>query len=639
MNLKESPLLNQVVKENIEKWMSKKYVNKNNGNILPEIMSTCTCFVWKIDSKQKRILIFCNMGVRGIFRFVFRRLLEIVIIVALITFIPNLPPYAKYSDSIRLPPKKPLEGKLAPNEKLKDVEKWHKGDLLGPENFADYNGELYTSLYGGDIVKLVGNDIKLVAKTGKPCNNDYEESICGRPLGMQFLENGDLFVADAYYGIMKVDVKTGKKQVIIGPDQKIGGKTSKIFNSIAVAKNGDIFWTDSSTDFGLENGIFVMLADPTGRLVHYDAKSKTNKVLIENLHFANGVLLADDEEFVIVAETGGSRIYRYYLKGPKKGTHDVFIDGLPGLPDNLKSDGQGGVFVSMVVAEDEDHLYLSQIILPFPRIRKFVSRIFGIFQLGFETLNKVYPCEFAKRAIHSIGHFTSTPKMFTPPGTIIIRLSRNGEILESISTNNKEITYICEPHIFKGDIYLASPFNDYIGRIPLSKVGWEHLGHERKKRDVPVAKSKAQAEPTIVKPSTTVPPKEKTPPKQKTSPPTRQQTPPPPPPPPHQEKPTNPSQQTPPKQTPPPQKQHTTPPPKQQTPPPKPTANSSKQTPPLQSNKRHHLQKIKPHLLQSNKRHHLKTTTPPPKQQTHLLQNNKPTSPKQQAIPKLKLLL
>lgn len=37
----------------------------------------------------------------------------------------------------------------------------------------------------------------------------YEEAICGRPLGMHFDKDGRLYVADAYYGLFKVDIKTG----------------------------------------------------------------------------------------------------------------------------------------------------------------------------------------------------------------------------------------------------------------------------------------------------------------------------------------------------------------------------------------------------------------------------------------------
>lgn len=95
------------------------------------------------------------------------------------------------------------------NEKLQNVELWHKGDLFGPEAFADYNGELYTTVHGGDIVKLVGNHITPIVKTGKACQHFHQESICGRPLGFQFDQNGNLFVNDAYFGLLKVNVKTG----------------------------------------------------------------------------------------------------------------------------------------------------------------------------------------------------------------------------------------------------------------------------------------------------------------------------------------------------------------------------------------------------------------------------------------------
>lgn len=56
----------------------------------------------------------------------------------------------------RITPSKPLTGKLSLNNRLDEAEVWHQGDFVGPEGFADLNGELYTSLYSGDIVKLTG---------------------------------------------------------------------------------------------------------------------------------------------------------------------------------------------------------------------------------------------------------------------------------------------------------------------------------------------------------------------------------------------------------------------------------------------------------------------------------------------------
>lgn len=76
------------------------------------------------------------------------------------------------------------------------------------------------------------------------------------------------------------------------------------------SKDGSIYWSDASTVADIDNMLFELLGGPTGRLVKYDAKTKTNTVLISNLHFANGVQLSENEDFVLVTETVGARVMR-----------------------------------------------------------------------------------------------------------------------------------------------------------------------------------------------------------------------------------------------------------------------------------------------------------------------------------------
>lgn len=137
-------------------------------------------------------------------------------------------------------------------------------------------------------------------------------------------------------------------------------------------------------------------------MIRYDAKTKKNSVLLDGLHFANGVILSDDESFVLVSETARGRVLRYYLTGSKRGSHDIFIDSLPGLPDNLNPDGQGGFLVPLVLAVDQDHPSLFQILGPFPLARKFFSRIMGIIQLGFGLVDQMYPNDYTKMASHFV---------------------------------------------------------------------------------------------------------------------------------------------------------------------------------------------------------------------------------------------
>ena len=49
---------------------------------------------------------------------------------------------------------------------------------------------------------------------------------------------------------------------------------------------------------------------PTGRLVKFDPKTKKNTVLIDKIHFANGVQLSQNEDFVLVCETMKARVLR-----------------------------------------------------------------------------------------------------------------------------------------------------------------------------------------------------------------------------------------------------------------------------------------------------------------------------------------
>lgn len=216
----------------------------------------------------------------------------------------------------------------------------------------------------------------------------------------------------------------GDYEQLISPDEPvINGKQCKLFNAIDVANNGDVYWSCSSLEFDLQNGLYDIFADGTGRytkkkrnnsqlttffffknsLNYYNPKTKENTVLIDSLIFANGVKLADDESFVLINDLNRNRVLRYHLKGPKKGTHDVFVDGLPGMPDNINSDGKNGFLIPLVVAVDQNHPCVPQMLSQFPLLRRLIARVFGIFELGFTFIERIYPNEIAEKAIHYVG--------------------------------------------------------------------------------------------------------------------------------------------------------------------------------------------------------------------------------------------
>jgi sugar lactone lactonase YvrE len=50
------------------------------------------------------------------------------------------------------------------------------------------------------------------------------------------------------------------------------------------------------------------------RLHKYDVEKKTHTVLMDKVHFANGVALSTKEDFLIIAETVRGRVFRFELR-------------------------------------------------------------------------------------------------------------------------------------------------------------------------------------------------------------------------------------------------------------------------------------------------------------------------------------
>lgn len=64
---------------------------------------------------------------------------------------------------------KPLEGILEINNYLENPEKLLEGKVFGPEHLLARDGAIYTAMHNGDVVKIVGEDIKVLGKFGKLC--------------------------------------------------------------------------------------------------------------------------------------------------------------------------------------------------------------------------------------------------------------------------------------------------------------------------------------------------------------------------------------------------------------------------------------------------------------------------------------
>ncbi len=63
------------------------------------------------------------------------------------------------------------------------------------------------------------------------------------------------------------------------------------------------------------------------------------KEIDKQVKYPNGVTVSN--------ETYGYKVIKYYLKGSRAGTKEVFIDGLYGYPDGISSDKEGNFYVAV----------------------------------------------------------------------------------------------------------------------------------------------------------------------------------------------------------------------------------------------------------------------------------------------------
>ena len=149
--------------------------------------------------------------------------------------------------------------------------------------------------------------------------------------------------------------------------------------ALAVADDGTIYVSDASVKFGAEQfgGTYesslldIMEHGGHGRVIAYNPASGEAEVIIDSLQFANGVAISDDQDYLLIAETGSYRILRHWLRGPAAGRTEVILDNLPGFPDNINNGMHGRFWVGLVAPRNEWLDALSGR----PFLRKVVQRL------------------------------------------------------------------------------------------------------------------------------------------------------------------------------------------------------------------------------------------------------------------------
>lgn len=319
------------------------------------------------------------------------------------------------------PPVAPsLAGQFAKNSNLA-LRLYTTDGLIGPEDIArDADGRYYSGVADGRIVRITQDlEFSTFANTG------------GRPLGMEFDADGNLIVCDAHKGLLSIKPDGDITTLSTGE----GGVPFGFTDDLAIAKDGTIYFTDASYKFHAPNYLADLMEHRgNGRFLKYDPKTKETTSLIRDLCFANGVALSPDESFVLVNETWKYRVLRYWLSGGKKDTWDVFIDNLPGFPDNISSNGAGTFWLALANPRNP----AADALAPYPLLRRAIWKL--------------------PKALH--------PKAVRY--SFVLGLDLEGKVIRNLQNPNGQLAPVTSANEYDGKLFLGSVEDNQFGVFDLA---------------------------------------------------------------------------------------------------------------------------------------------------------------------------
>lgn len=249
-------------------------------------------------------------------------------------------------------PKPPgYTGPHAPNGRLAKLNRIDVGSEFGPEHIVfGPDGMLYVAMTSGNVLRMDrdGGRREVLASTG------------GRVLGLAFDGRGRLVAADAMKGLLAIGLDGSNGGVQLLTDRMAPDDPIRYANSVVVAPDGIIYFTDASGRFApshwggtYEASVLDILEQAaTGRVLAFDPVTQATRVVAQGLSFANGIALTADGRSLVVSETGRYRIWK--VDAMARGVDvrrassqaRVLIDNLPGYPDNVMRGRDGRIWVA-----------------------------------------------------------------------------------------------------------------------------------------------------------------------------------------------------------------------------------------------------------------------------------------------------
>ncbi|KAG7596298.1 Strictosidine synthase conserved region [Arabidopsis suecica] len=358
--------------------------------------------------------------------------------------ISKFPDFKTYK--IDMPPLSSLPKERDRQNLLQNSEIRFLNEVQGPESIAfDPQGRgPYTGVADGRILFWNGTRWTDFAYTSnnrselcdpKPSLLDYlkDEDICGRPLGLRFdKKDGDLYIADAYLGIMKVGPEGGLATSVTN---EADGVPLRFTNDLDIDDEGNVYFTDSSSFFQRRKFMLLIVSgEDSGRVLKYNPKTKETTTLVRNLQFPNGLSLGKDGSFFIFCEGSIGRLRKYWLKGEKAGTSEV-VALLHGFPDNIRTNKDGDFWVAVHCHRN----IFTHLMAHYPRVRKFFLKL---------------PISVKFQYLLQVGGW---------PHAVAVKYSEEGKVLKVLEdSKGKVVKAVSEVEEKDGKLWMGSVLMSFI---------------------------------------------------------------------------------------------------------------------------------------------------------------------------------
>ncbi|KAL9224202.1 hypothetical protein vseg_000264 [Gypsophila vaccaria] len=316
-----------------------------------------------------------------------------------------------------------VDAQFPTNTYLQEVLKIGEGQLKDPEDISvDKEGIIYTASRDGWIKRLHTN--------GSLENWKWVEN--GSLLGLTTLASGGIAICDTEMGLLRV---TEDGVTILA--SKFNGSDIKFADEVIEANDGSLYFSVPSTKFNLHEWYLDMLeAKPHGQLLKYDPTTNEVLLVLDNLAFANGVALSAEEDYLLVCETWKFRCLKHWLTGDLQGTTEVFIDNLPGGPDNINLAPDGSYWIALL-------------------------------QLTAKGFNFVHTSKIAKHVTATFPRMSNIMQAVKKKATVM-KVSADGKVLAKYDDpEGKAVSFVTSALEYEGNLYLGSLNVNFIAKLPL----------------------------------------------------------------------------------------------------------------------------------------------------------------------------